>query len=58
MRAEVAKGGIVSPVLFSLYINDILSPPRNFELAMYADDSSNSYVLQSIASLQVSRDFS
>jgi hypothetical protein len=27
MRAGVAHGGLISPVLFSLYVNDTLSPP-------------------------------
>jgi hypothetical protein len=39
MRAGVAQGGIVSPVLFSLYVNDITTPTRHVELAQYADDT-------------------
>jgi hypothetical protein len=38
MRAGVAQGGLISPVLFSLYV-DMPSPSRNFELALYADDT-------------------
>jgi hypothetical protein len=34
----VAQGGLVSPVLFSLYLNDMTAPFRHVELAMYADD--------------------
>jgi hypothetical protein len=37
MRAGVAQGGIVFPVLFSLYVNDIPTPSRHVELAQYAD---------------------
>jgi hypothetical protein len=37
MRAGVAQGGIVSPVLFSLYVNDIPTPSRHVQLAQYAD---------------------
>jgi hypothetical protein len=33
MRAGVAQGGLVSPVLFSLYVNDIPTPSRHVELA-------------------------
>jgi hypothetical protein len=36
MRANVVQGGIVSPVLFSLYVNDIPTPSRHNELAQYA----------------------
>jgi hypothetical protein len=39
MRAGVAQGGLVSPVLFSLYVNDILTHSRHVELAQYADDT-------------------
>jgi hypothetical protein len=39
MRAGVAKGGIISLVLFSLYVNDMQSPSRHVELALYADDT-------------------
>jgi len=37
MRTEVAQGGLISPVLFSLYVNDMLSPSHHVELALYAD---------------------
>jgi hypothetical protein len=39
MRAGVAQGEIVSPVLFSLYVNDIPTPSRHIELAQYANDT-------------------
>jgi hypothetical protein len=38
MRAGVALGGLVSPVLFSLCVNDIPTPSRHVELAQCADD--------------------
>jgi hypothetical protein len=39
MRAEVAQGGIISPVLFSLYVTDMPSPSHHVELAHSADDT-------------------
>jgi retron-type reverse transcriptase len=39
MRAGVDQGGIISPALFSLYVNDMPSPSRHVELALYADDT-------------------
>jgi hypothetical protein len=39
MRAGVAHGGLISPVLFSLYVKDIPSPSHHVELALYADDT-------------------
>jgi hypothetical protein len=37
MRSGVAQGGLVSPVLFSLYVNDVPTPSRDVELAQYTD---------------------
>ena len=39
MRAGVAQGGIICPVLFSLYVNNMSSPSRHVGLALYADDT-------------------
>jgi hypothetical protein len=39
MRAGVVQGGLVSPVLFSLYANDIPTPSRHVQLAQYSDDT-------------------
>ena len=39
MRAGVAQGGVISPVFFSLYVNDMPTPSRHIELAKYADDT-------------------
>ena len=39
MRAGVAQGGLISPILFSLYVNDMPKPSHHVELAFYADDT-------------------
>jgi hypothetical protein len=39
MRAGVVQGGLVSPVLFSMYVNGIPTPSCGVELAQYADDT-------------------
>jgi hypothetical protein len=39
MRAGVAQGGLIFPVLFSLYVNDMPSPSHHVELALYTDDT-------------------
>jgi hypothetical protein len=39
MRAGVAQGGLVTPVLVSRYVNDMPVPSRQVELALYADDT-------------------
>jgi hypothetical protein len=38
MRAGEAQGGHVSPLLFSLHVNDIPTPSRHVGLAQYAED--------------------
>jgi hypothetical protein len=37
MRAGVAQGGLISPVLFRLYVNDM--PSDHVELTLYAEDT-------------------
>jgi hypothetical protein len=39
MRAGVAQGGLISPILFSLYVNDMPPHSHHVELALYADDT-------------------
>jgi hypothetical protein len=39
MRAGVAKGGIISLLLFRLHVNGMPSPSRHVELALYANDT-------------------
>jgi hypothetical protein len=39
MRVGVARSGLISPVLFSLYVNDMPTPSHHVELALYADDT-------------------
>ena len=39
MRAGVAQGGLISPVLFSLCVKNMPSPSHHVELAFYADDT-------------------
>ena len=37
MQAGVSQGGIISPLLFSLYVNDMPAPSRHVEVGLYAD---------------------
>jgi hypothetical protein len=39
MRAGVEQGGLICPVFFSLYVNDMPSPSHHVELALYDDDT-------------------
>ena len=39
MQAKVAQCGLISPVVFSLYVKDILSLSHHVELVLYGDDT-------------------
>jgi hypothetical protein len=39
MEAVVAEGGLMSPCIFSPYVNDMHSPLHCDDLAVYADDT-------------------
>jgi len=39
MQARVTQGGLISPVLFSLYVNEMHSPSHPVELALYAENA-------------------
>jgi hypothetical protein len=39
MRPVETQSGINSPVFFSLYVSDMLSPSNDVEVALYADDT-------------------
>jgi hypothetical protein len=43
----MAHGGLVSPVLFSLYVNDMPKPPATSELALYADETALKFISRS-----------
>jgi hypothetical protein len=38
IRVWVAQGGLISPILVSLYVNDMPTPSHHVELALYASD--------------------
>ena len=39
MRAGLAQGGLISTVLFSMYVNDMPVPFRHVELALFTEDT-------------------
>jgi hypothetical protein len=55
---SVVKGGLVSPVQFSLFVNDIPKPSRHVELAHYVDDTALVATSQSPSRLVIWRPIS
>jgi hypothetical protein len=39
MRFAVCQGGVISPVFFSLYVDEMTSPTHNVDLRLYTDDT-------------------
>jgi len=39
MRAAVTQGGLITPVLFSLYVKDMTPHSHHVELALYENDT-------------------
>jgi hypothetical protein len=39
MKAGVAQGGLITPILFNMYVKDIPSPSHHVKLVLYADDT-------------------
>ncbi|MCP3664957.1 MAG: hypothetical protein GY696_21080, partial [Gammaproteobacteria bacterium] len=39
MKQGVPQGGVLSPILFNLYMSTMPAPPGNIKLVTYADDS-------------------
>lgn len=42
MRASMAEDGMISPVLFSLHVDNMPTPSHHIELALDADDTATS----------------
>ena len=38
LSSSVSQGSILAPILFQIYINDLLSLPQHFPVHAYADD--------------------
>ena len=54
MRAGVAQRGLISPVLFRRYVNDIPVPSRHVKLALPGRHGRHSHVSQASAACQLS----
>jgi hypothetical protein len=41
MQAGVPQGGLISPVFYSMYVNNMPSASHHVKLALYTDDTAN-----------------
>ena len=39
VTCEIPQGSVLGPLLFNIYINDIIEAPTKFDFIMYADDT-------------------
>ena len=47
IKAGVSQGSIVGPLLFNIFINDIINSSRKFNLILYADETTLNSTLES-----------
>ena len=47
------QGSIIRPLLFSIYINDIVTVSKKFKFLMYADDTTIYFNLQDFSGINV-----
>ena len=51
INCGVPQGSILEPILFLLYINDIINSTENLSLALFADDTNVFYISKSLNEL-------
>jgi hypothetical protein len=54
MRAGVAHGGLISPILSHVYVNNMPTPSHHLELTLYAEDGHHIHATQADAAHQLS----
>ena len=58
VKSGVPQGSMLDPLLFSIYINDIVNVSKKLKIFMYADDTTIYFNLEELSGINVEENLS